>query len=77
MAHVLAEKARCPGCGQPKHEAWNPDSEGWYEGREASCQGCAEIQRKADGEREPHPERKRWVIDTRPPEVELKPWSPG
>lgn len=77
MAHTYAEDMICPGCGQPKEEAWNPDSEGWYEHREATCQGCAALQRAADGEREHRPERKRWVVDTRPPDVELRPWIPG
>lgn len=76
VAHVIAQRARCPGCGQPKAEAWNPDSDGWYEVREASCNGCAAIQRATDGEREHHPQRKRWAVDTRPATVELKPWSP-
>jgi len=77
VASVIADDMRCPGCGQPKSEAWNPDSEGWYETRQATCNGCAVIQRAADGEREHHPERKRWVQDARPAEVELKPWRPG
>src|SRR5690606_22024391 len=55
-ASVIADDMRCPGCGHPKHEAWNPDSEGWYVAREADCQGCAALQRAADGEREPRPE---------------------
>lgn len=75
-ASVIADDMRCPGCGHPKHEAWNPDSEGWYVAREADCQGCAALQRAADGEREPRPERKRWVVDERPADVELRPWEP-
>lgn len=76
VAHVIAARARCTGCGQPKMHAWNPDADGWFETHEAECHGCAAIQRKADGEREPHPERKRWVVDTRPDGVTLKPWKP-
>lgn len=74
---VWAQRSRCPGCGQPKAEAWNPDSDGWYEGHEADCNGCAAIQRLADGEKHPRPDRKRWAVDTRPTSVELKPWAPG
>lgn len=76
MAATLAEDLTCPGCGQPKHAAWNPDSEGWYESREATCQGCAELARAASGDRDPRPEVRRWVVDTRPPGVELRPWDP-
>lgn len=76
VASMVAEQARCVGCGQPKSEAWNPDSEGWYEHREAYCHGCAALERASDGDRKAHPERKRWVVDTRPPELELKPWNP-
>lgn len=75
VALVIADQLRCSGCGQPKHESWNPDSDGWYEHREAMCNGCAALERAADGDRKHHPERKRWVVDTRPLEVELKPWQ--
>lgn len=76
MASVLAEDMRCPGCGQPKHESWNPDSEGFYEAHEATCQGCAEVRRSAEGEKEHRPEVKHWVINTRPNDVPLREWSP-
>lgn len=75
VAAVLAEDMRCPGCGQPKHEAWNPDSEGWYEHREATCQGCRALELDAD-HRKQEPGKKRWVVDTRPADVELMPWNP-
>jgi hypothetical protein len=74
VAAMLADDMRCGGCGQPKSEAWNPDSEGWYEGRQATCQGCAALARGAEEKYEP--ERKRWVEDTRPVSVELRPWDP-
>lgn len=75
-ALILSEDMRCPGCGMPKHEAWNPDSEGWYEHREATCNGCSALQRASDGERAPKPDRKQWAVDTRPADVPLKPWRP-
>jgi len=77
VASMLAEQLRCPGCGQPRHEAWNPDSEGWYEVREQTCQGCAAIEQKRESDgNDYHPDVKRWVVDMRPAEVPLKPWNP-
>lgn len=76
VASVLADDMSCPGCGQPKHEAWNPDSAGWYEIREAECQGCAALERAAEADKKVRAERKRWAVDVRPPEVELAPWTP-
>lgn len=78
VASVLADDLRCPGCGQAKHEAWNPDSDGWYETKGATCQGCAALAREQDRDKdEPHqPERKTWVIDTRPVDQPLREWNP-
>ena len=76
VASVLADDLRCPGCGQPKHEAWNPDSDGWYEVREATCQGCAAIERRREADDEHEPEVKRYVIDTRPADEPLREWNP-
>jgi hypothetical protein len=76
-ASILAEDLRCPGCGQSKEEAWNPDSEGYFEAHEATCQGCAEVRRSSEGEKEHHPERKIWVMNTRPPDVQLREWTPA
>ncbi len=75
-ASILVEDMRCPGCGQPKSESWNPDSEGYYEVKEATCQGCAEVHRASEGDKEHLPELKRWVVNTRPPDVQLREWSP-
>jgi hypothetical protein len=76
VAAVLADELRCPGCGQPKHQSWNPDSEGYYETHEATCQGCAELQRASESDKEYHPERKRWLVDTKPSDVQLRAWDP-
>jgi MinD superfamily P-loop ATPase len=79
VAHVLAQNMLCETCGQPKHEALNPDSDGYYEVREALCQGCAAIDRdrekNADDTRD-RMERKLAVIDTRPPDEPLRPFQP-
>lgn len=72
-AHTLAEQMVCPGCGQPKHEAYNPDSEGWYVVDDVICQGCAAVSRDADIHKDHQTERKVWVVDERPPDVKLKP----
>lgn len=77
VASVLAEDMRCPGCGQVKAESYNPDSAGWYELREAECQGCAELARAADADKRSRPDVHRWVVDARPADVELRPWQPG
>lgn len=77
IAATLADDMRCNGCGHPKHEAWNPDSAGWYEVREAECQGCAAVARAGENDRRPRPEVQRWAEDVRPPDVELMPWAPG
>lgn len=76
VASMLAEDLRCPGCGQLRHEAWNPDSEGWYEVKEATCQGCAELERQREQHDGHQPETKRWVRDTRPLDEPLRPWNP-
>lgn len=77
LAHTLAADMVCPGCGQPKHEAYNPDAEGYYTVQEATCQGCAAAARDADGHKEHEHERKVWVVNERPPDVQLMPWTPG
>lgn len=78
VASVLSEDLRCSGCGMPRHEAWNPDSDGYYEVKTAECQGCAAIERDRKRDKdEPHqPEKKTWVIDTRPPDEPLREWNP-
>lgn len=73
---MLSEDLRCPGCGQPKHEAWNPDSEGYFDAHEATCQGCRELRSASEGDREHRPEVKRWVTNERPADVDLRPWVP-
>lgn len=77
VASVIADGLLCPGCGQPKHESWNPDSQGWYEVKEATCQGCAAVEQRRDLDDKFEPETKRWVVDTRPADVELRPWAPS
>lgn len=67
---------RCSGCGQPKHESWNPDSAGWYEVKEATCQGCAALEQRRELDDGYEPESKRWVLDTRPADKPLRPWDP-
>lgn len=76
IAHVLAGDMLCTGCGQPKHESYNPDSEGWYDVRDATCQGCAAVEQDSKAHKDHDHARKVWVVDDRPADVELKPWSP-
>lgn len=77
IAHTLTADLLCSGCGQPKHEAYNPDAAGWYEVKDAECNGCAALARDGDIHKESHPERKLWVVDERPPDKPLKPWQPA
>lgn len=79
IAHVMAENMLCPDCGQPKHEAYNPDSEGWYATKDETCNGCLALSQdsKAHKDGEYQPERKVHVIDERPPDVALQPYRFG
>jgi hypothetical protein len=77
VASMLADELRCPGCGQLKAESWNPDSAGWYEAHEATCQGCDALERRRESDDQYEPEVKRWVVDTRPPDNPLKEWQPA
>jgi hypothetical protein len=77
VAHVLTGDMLCPGCGQPKHESWNPDSEGWYEVRDAVCAGCSAVAADAGAHKDKkQPGRHTWMVDTRPSDVPLRPWNP-
>lgn len=77
VAYALSKDLLCPGCGQPKHEAWNPDSEGWFEVKEAVCQACAELDRDSQKHRDSHdPARKVWTVNARPADEPLRPWNP-
>jgi hypothetical protein len=37
----------CPGCGQPKHESFDPANEERYEAERLICYSCATRDRKA------------------------------
>ena len=77
VALTLSQDLICSGCGQPKHEAWNPDSEGYYEAKDAECQGCAELARDSKKHEDHDPARKVWTINTRTAEdPPLRPWKP-
>lgn len=34
------EASLCPGCGEPKHEAWHSELDGFYEGDRLVCHAC-------------------------------------
>lgn len=40
-ALIVHEASLCPGCGQPKHVAWDPRSEGEFDVEKVTCQACA------------------------------------
>lgn len=66
----------CAGCGQPKNESYNPDSEGYYEIHDYTCQGCAAVEQDSKAHKDYDHARKVTVVDARPPDVELKPFNP-
>ena len=38
------QQSLCPGCGDPKHTAWNPDAAGCYQvDCDIECAGCAAL----------------------------------
>lgn len=51
----------CDGCGQPKHEAWHSEMDGFYEGEMYVCHACTAI--RGDGGPVPGGGR---VVNTRP-----------
>lgn len=79
MALLSYEDSLCPGCGQRKDVAFNPDSDGWFEAREVVCAGCAAKQNHEHGDqnRKPTPGAKVYVVDGRPADLELRPWRLG
>ena len=77
MALTAYEDGMCSGCGQPKDLTYNPDAEGWYEAREVACAGCAAQHEHGKDQKQATPGGKLYVVDTRPVDVELKPWRLG
>jgi hypothetical protein len=73
---VLAGDMVCPDCGQPKHEAYNPDSLAWYSVHDATCSGCSAIADDRDDRKDQRDDRKAWVVNDRPADVPLMPWTP-
>lgn len=79
VAYAMMPDLLCSGCGQPKHEALNPDSDAWYETREEVCNGCRAIDKSQDESRNSTHSlaTKTFVVDTRPPDQPLQPWRPN
>lgn len=75
-AHTYAQDLLCRDCGQPIHEAYNPDSEGWYVVKDSTCNGCLAVARDGDIHKDHQIERKIHVVDERPPDQPLAPWRP-
>lgn len=61
----LALKAdECPGCGQPKSDAWDHRHPSRYEDRFVQCKGCTAIQVAAENDSEAGRQRRgvyRWA----------------
>lgn len=38
--YAVYEQTLCPGCGQPRHEAWHSDMDGYYETQLIVCHAC-------------------------------------
>lgn len=47
------EASLCPGCGMPRHHAWDERSEGEYEADSHVCQGCKALAAKSDDKKKP------------------------
>jgi hypothetical protein len=79
VAYAMMPDLVCPGCGQPKHEALNPDSDAWYETRHETCHGCKaiDLDQKNTKDSDHTLADKTFVIDTRPPDEPLRPWTPN
>lgn len=74
MALTAYEESLCSGCGQPKDVAYNPDADGWFEAHEVTCAGCKAQHEHGKG-KDPSPGGKLYVVDGRPADVQLKPWT--
>lgn len=77
VAYTLSQDLLCPGCGQPKHEAWNPDSDGWFVTKSADCMACAELVRDGKAQEKHDPARHVWAVNERPVDQPLRPWDPN
>lgn len=66
MALTAYEDGLCPGCGQPKDRAWDPDDAGYYDVQELVCAGCKASQQHDHGKAEPG--TKTHLVYERPPE---------
>jgi hypothetical protein len=51
-ALIAWEDSLCPGCGNPRDQAWDPRSEGEWEAHKHRCEACAEKARATDGEKD-------------------------
>lgn len=52
-ALLLYERSICDGCGQPAHEAQDPDKEGWYQVDTVICAGCKALATETRDDPEP------------------------
>jgi hypothetical protein len=73
----MGQDLLCRDCGQPKHESYNPDSEGWYSVHDETCNACTALRLDMDANEKAPLERKVFVHDDRPPDKPLRPWTPG
>ena len=47
-ALLMYERAICSGCGQPAHEAQDPDRLGWYQVERHICVACMAIEKSVE-----------------------------
>lgn len=61
-ALIELEEGSCPGCGQPKDEAWRPEDDdemtGWYDGHAFICASCEVLADTDAGGKSHRPGRK-------------------
>jgi hypothetical protein len=67
LALTIYEDGLCPGCGQPKRMAMDPDlAEEWTSAHPWRCGGCMALSRAAKrNEKDDHPHALRYVIGLR------------
>lgn len=64
LAEALTEleDQRCGGCGQKRELAWDPDTNGWWDHHEVTCEACAELERAKAEAKDPEPGAKGYVV---------------
>lgn len=63
-------------CGQERGRAFNPDMDGWFTVHAETCFSCKALEDERAKQEESKRSRKEYVIDARPADRPLLPWTP-